>query len=292
MVTDAGYAQVDTRYDAEGREVEDRFYDRSGAVAPAANGVAIVTLGRNERGDVVATAFLSPAGKPALNADGIAGFKSTWDDAGNEIERTELGVDGAAAAGKKSKWARWTATFDARGGELELAYFDAAGKPAPGPDDFAKLVTTRDAQGREIERAFFDADGKPFAPPKVGYAKLDTKVDRLGNQLESDAFDADGKPAHAVSGYAAWRVTMDAAMHETERAWFGADGALARTRGGYARVVRSYDLLGRLMTVAYMDDTGKPVVSKEDGCALERWSYETSKVGVRACFDATGKRTR
>jgi serine/threonine protein kinase len=292
MVTDAGYAQVDTRYDEQGREAEDRFYDRSGALAPAANGVAIVTLTRNERGDVVATAFLSPGGKPALNADGIAGFRSTWDDAGNEIERTQLGLDGAPAAGKKGKWARWTASFDARGAELELAYFDAAGKPAPGPDDFAKLVTTRDAQGREIERAFFDADGKPFAPPKVGYAELDTKVDRLGNQLESDSFDAEGKPAHAVSGYAAWRVTMDPAMRETERAWFGADGALARTRGGYARIVRSYDLLGRLAVVEYMDDVGKPVVSKEDGCALERWSYETSKVGVRACFDASGKPTR
>jgi hypothetical protein len=65
-----------------------------------------------------------------------------------------------------------------------------------------------------------------------------------------------------------------------------------RTRGGYARVARTYDRLGRLATVAYTDDAGKPVVSKEDGCALESWSYETTKVGVRACFDATGKRTR
>jgi serine/threonine protein kinase len=292
LVTDAGFAQVDTRYDEQGREVEERFFDRSGALAPAANGVAVVKLTRDDRGDVVATAFFAPDGKPTLNGDGISGFKSTWDDAGHEIERVQLGLDGAPSAGKKNKWARWRATFDGRGGELELAYFDAAGKGAPGPDGFARRTTTRDAQGREIERAYVDADGKPFAPPTLGYAKLATKLDRLGTPIEADSFDVDGKPARAASGFAAWRATFDGDERETSREWLAPDGSPARTKGAYARIDRTYDRLGRLLAVAYTDEAGKPVVSREDGCALERWSYETSKSGVRACFDATGKRTR
>ncbi|MGE5388871.1 MAG: hypothetical protein ACM3NE_08280, partial [Hyphomicrobiales bacterium] len=62
--------------------------------------------------------------------------------------------------------ARVARAYDAQGNQVEVAYFNAEGKPTVAKDVGAARISWRyDATGRRVETAFYGADGAEVPQP-------------------------------------------------------------------------------------------------------------------------------
>jgi YD repeat-containing protein len=51
-----------------------------------------------------------------------------------------------------------------------------------------------DAKGNQVEEAYFNAEGKPTIRKDLGAARISWRYDDSGNQVEAALFGADGAP--------------------------------------------------------------------------------------------------
>src|SRR5262249_44847944 len=91
-----------------------------------------------------------------------------------------------------------TCKYNARGKEIEWAFFGLDGKPSRHTDGNARGTARYDERGNELERAFFGVDGKPTLL-KDGYARVAHTYDRQGSPISARYFGSDGRPVRTVA---------------------------------------------------------------------------------------------
>jgi hypothetical protein len=194
------------------------------AVAAGAAGDIDEKVQKDDRGNTTENAYVDSRGRPVLNPTyGVSRTTARYDGHGNPIEITTFGVKGEWVVGTGGEGARVTATYDARGVKveattdvptsdgklteqehvriwrrfdavgrcLEIAYFDAPGRPTVGADGWHRALYEYSGTGTLKSAASFGTDDHPAAG-KHGYAKRENVFDSTGTLADSRFFDPAG----------------------------------------------------------------------------------------------------
>jgi YD repeat-containing protein len=218
-------------------------------------------------GNEIERSFLSannkPGGsEPALHPDGHAGWRSTFDERGNEIEVLLLGLRGTPVTVKFGNAGRLE-EYDTRGNRVKRIYFDMNGtarQPVIVDTGYAGWTSRFDSQGLEIERTYLAADGKSPIATSKGYARWRATHDGSGNVLSKMWEDADGKPVMEKNGGYGWLNVVDEWGNLTETTIVDAAGNPTTTTAGIGTVAVSYDAHEKQLAISLMDDKRRPTL--------------------------------
>jgi hypothetical protein len=286
-----GYAAVESTYDERGREIE-TLYLGSDLKTPSPNksGVARISRVYDDRGHVIAYWFRDgrDGKRPALNNEGLGGWRASYDNRGKMLERIWCDVDGEPTT-TSAKFSRVRYEYDTRGNRTKISYWDVAGKRRVmnTSDGYATSEYTFDVRGNEISIRqldaedryiaglrryydardnkigydFVDAKGSPVVMPKGGYAGTRSEFDAGGNETKVTYVDAKGAPVRSAEGIIGWLAKFDARGNRTERVFLDEKGNPETRPDGIAILRAAYDVRGNRLKNMILDAGGKPVKS-------------------------------
>jgi serine/threonine protein kinase len=239
-------------------------------------------------------------------SDSFAKFRETSDARGRATLVEFLDGDGNAVM-RHGDSATIRAAWNERDDQVEVASFDATGRPMVAASGFAKQVMVYDERGRTIERRSYDENGKLAARSKLeeGSAIQRVKYDDRGLPVSLSAFEPDGKPSAKNDGVSIQLRKYDRFRNVTEVSYLGVDGqpiggqdGLAGKRevfddnddrvseelldaaslplaldGDYAARRMKYDERGLLIEERYLDPHGDPML-RRDGYAVVRFKRD------------------
>ena len=104
--------------------------------------------------------FLDGSRNPALDSEGIAGFRLKYDKLGNRSEAVALAADGQPTY-HKDGFAGWVRTYDRYGNVTDETYVDAEGKPIIVSAGYAKWHGEYDDRGFRVAEEYRGSDDKP-----------------------------------------------------------------------------------------------------------------------------------
>jgi TPR repeat protein len=143
------------------------FYCFDSALMPALlseNKVHGKKLKYNNQGSVTKVSFVGPSGGAILNLNGVASISIKRDELGNGVEKRYFGLEGEPKAieqgSLKGVFIR-KHKFDERGNSIEESYFGENEQNILIFDEIHKATLKYDKQGRVTEKAFFDKNNKP-----------------------------------------------------------------------------------------------------------------------------------
>ena len=286
-------------YDAEGREIAREILDDQGHGTGELRRVAY-----SATGDPLETRYEDASGHLRVSEDGYAVHRFALDRWGNTIRESFLSTDRKPVL-SSAYYASRTMTYDDRGNDTEVCYFDENDQPIASPDTSAECERSRhDAAGNMIWLGMYGHDGKPSAANNgyvattfeyhdgmvtetrnidehanlvedaLGIAMERYTRDRRGNIVDEYLYGADGKPGHTNWG-AKIHHAVDASDRYTEFAFFDADGQpMIRPDAGYAALRFKRDERGNIVEAAYFGTDLKPIRSKRDGGASLTRTYD------------------
>ena len=239
-------------------------------------------------------------------SDAFSRFRETADPRGRATLVEFLDGDGNAVM-RHGDSATLRASWNEHDDQVEIASFDAAGRPMVAANGFAKQVMVYDDHGRYIERRSYDESGKLAARSKLeeGSAIQRVKYDERGLAVALSAFDPDGQPSSKNDGVSIELRKYDRFRNLTEVTYLGVDGqpiggqdGLAGKRevfddnddriseelldaaslplaldGDYAARRMKYDERGLLVEERYLDPHGDPML-RRDGYAVVRFKRD------------------
>ena len=325
-VGDLGAARWTIEYDVGGNEAAWAYFGGPRLDEPVVwrEGWHRLELQHDQRGNIVFTRLLDVHGRPALNAEGYAAYRSRF-EYDKETSRVYLGGDGKKPTRIKKGYAEIRRRYDDNGNKSGERYLEADGRtPAWLKDGNAGVVMSHDSCGREISRRYLGADGKPVSLAQ-GHASEVRSYDLLGRETGLRFLSPSGQPASRVEGMAAWRDTLDRfgnVVHRrylgvdgrptlvtssaagerqvfdsrgrmVQQEWIDAGGQLVVTQGArdkrYARVTRTFDALGKVLREAYFGPHGQAVYN-DDGYAVRQNRYDaTGRRASEAFFGLRGE---
>lgn len=168
---------------------------------------------------------------------------------------------------------KFRTTYDKHGNIIEMAAFDAGGRPSS--NSWMGVPLTKiayDHKGRETNRTYHGADGLPVLA-RNGFAQTTANYDTQGNQIEWACFDTQGKPATDRTGVHLWRKKF-AGTNWIEWENFGVAGKLTQPVGAYPKTTAKYDASGRQTEWACFDTNGHPTLDPNTGNHMARMSYD------------------
>ncbi|HEX3478971.1 MAG TPA: hypothetical protein VHT91_28305, partial [Kofleriaceae bacterium] len=315
VMINAGYASVKRRHDSRWNVLEELYYDLHDQPVLTSNGYAGWRATIDARGHRTERVYLGKAGEVVLNKDGrayecseyddlghetsvryrdttrtlatasttgIAGWNSSYDDWGREIERTYVGVQGPASSFQGE--AGWRATYDRWGHRTRLQYLDTGGGPTlhawndgasfigqgyaaitrnydprgnlhqenylgvhdervAQPDGFSYIRYEYDGLDRVVRTSYFGVREEPVL--SRNYHATATRRDDHGNAVEIRYFDRDGKtPILSRQGSAHVVMAFDRHRHVTEETAFGIHDEPVVASDGAHRTVTKWDEYG------------------------------------------------
>ena len=275
-------------FDGRGRSLERSYHDRSGAPQVAlGSGVHREVVRRNAVGHVVERSLFGKNGK-------MVGHRTRYlvDSTGRPERIQEFGEDGKLAVSPTTGCARFDLLYDNVGNHMEVACFDAEGKPnvnllgPPGlPVDVrAHRVRWKRVRGRVTEQVGSDVSGVLRAVSRL--QRIVTSYAPDGVETESH-FDANGAPV-LYDGAHRIRRTRNAQMLVIETSYFDGKGKAALGREKWHRATRVFDKLGRLREEAHFGVDGGPNNSLEGAHKkIRKYDADHNLIEVRF-FDGAG----
>jgi YD repeat-containing protein len=125
----------------------------------------------NHNGKLTEQRYYDDNGKPCLSRDGNHGGKTEYDDHGNEIVKTWIGLNGKAMK-MKSGYATIRKKYDSNRNTTKWACFDEKGQPTSDQTDGTHKIRYEYNQlGEEVNRRYYDTDGKPIPAIPIVTAK-------------------------------------------------------------------------------------------------------------------------
>jgi hypothetical protein len=186
-----GYARVQNRYNNLGLLVESRFFDNSGNPTNSNENVHGSNLEYDDRGNNILTTYVGINGKVRNNVFGIATNKGTRDARGNltsvryfdRLGKPAVLEDGASG---------WDATYDDYGNRETEVSVGIDGQPTNCKDGISKVVRSFNSFGLVTSQRFFDKDGRSVT--NVVQQQFDAIYDERGNRVSETEIGIDGKP--------------------------------------------------------------------------------------------------
>jgi hypothetical protein len=133
---------------------------------------------------------------------------------------------------------------------------------------YSRKVYIKDARGLDVETAYFGADGQPILNDR-GFSRAKIVNDDLGRPIELSYFGIRGEPIIGKNTYQFHRITkkLDSQGNEVELATYGLDGEpieVVDSASGRrcARSVRRFDADNKQIDSRCFDAAGMPVPSQ------------------------------
>jgi YD repeat-containing protein len=296
-----GYARYQARLDELGRILEVAYFGPDGRPTPGAKGACRFTATYDDRGQRTSERYFGPDDQPILLGEGNAGFDAKYNSAGRRTEATYLGLDlrplfrqefdeqgrlvvhtlyrNPTRRPDPNDPTRFSPQvrrrFDERGREVEMAYFDAMGKPVLHPSGFARVNASYDASGLVREERYFGLAGEPVMHRDGGAFRAVKRLTPKGITVGLAMFGRDGRPLIHPDGFASWQSKVDANGRVVETAYFGPDGKPTLTKQGYARFTFKYDARGNRVEETCYGVNGRPAPNQA-GWARYRARYNAA----------------
>lgn len=217
--------------------------------------------------------------RPMRPPASAATIRVLYDQNGNRISRVTLDEHGNPV--DLDGWAEWIDEFDRENRRVRTLYFNAAGRPATGPDKYAIASWRYDDDGNKVRAEYLGPDWKPVAGPD-GYALLTWTFDK--------GVLAESQMSYAV-GTSVW-ARFDAQGHEIETRYLDSVGRpRVDDEVGCARVVRTYRPDGFLTDVSYFDVKDHLCVAKGSHYARMIRTQKDAKTSLAIYEDASGAPT-
>jgi hypothetical protein len=260
-----------------------RYTERPGLRREAPAEVALFELVRDHAGEVREVWHIDAEGRRTPARRGVHGLRREA-GATDEVRLTLLGSSGQPVGSAP----RWVLRSQDAAGRSEEAYFDAAGKPAAGPEGCPRWRWSPEGP-RALRGAGFDAEGRPTLH-KDGYHRCTARYDERGHQVEAAFFGLDGKPCLHKNGYHRFSDRYDEHGQPLEEAYFGLDGKPAARVDegpfkGCARQTWESGGKGELRQCCYWVPDGK------GGFALRRRADAADRTLEQAFFTPQGRPT-
>ena len=190
ILSKAGYHLWKTSYDARGDPVESACFDTAERpVVDLDSGLHRISKVRDELGRIVEEAYFDPDGKPTLNKNGYHKFTARYDARGNLVEKTSFDLKGWRTVSDNSGVHR----FDELGRVVLEAYYDPDGRPIVTKAGYHEYTARYDARGNQIEWAYFDTKERPVIDRDSGVHRISKVYDELGRVVQEAYFGPDGK---------------------------------------------------------------------------------------------------
>lgn len=270
-------AEQRVEYDAAGRLVCKRNFNRDGQAVADASGVAVREFGYDAAGRLVRTAFFNASGVGVVpRMPGYAEQRIEYDAQGRPLRIRHLDAKGHALP-------------NAEGEEtVEYAYDDVhgrsercnrvAGVPADNAAGFAVERTDRTHDGRVMHRVWLNAAGEAVANPAVGAVALLEETTASPGVQRTRLCGADGVMQPVARPAAEHLLRCDAAGHPEWECFNAADGLPAEHPAyGYAERVCEYSPAGHLLREYFWDASGNPTSCyRKDYTLTEEGEYVLS----------------
>jgi TIR domain-containing protein/PDZ domain-containing protein len=276
-------------YDASGNLTEGSPVDEHGALVASRQGAGFYLLRYDEVGNTVQMSLFDTHRVPMTSQSvGSAGLRFAYDDHGNVSNIAYLGVDGKpvrntkfGTAGASIEWLTATRSIH--------RFFDAAGRPQPGPEGAFQDVQEWDRNGYPVEITFRDEKGS-LTRVENGCATMRLKYDDGGNTAEVACLNEQGTESLTTSGSSIARSTYDAVGNRLMMAFWGLQSAPGLVGETYSSVRWTYTSFGKIERAAYFDSQGQPVKARHGFAAV---TYEYDKSGNQSAvkyWDENGAR--
>jgi len=227
FVRGGGYTTIQTRYDAAGCVVEQKYVDFEGK-APKKGNFGSVTFTVDKSCGVLSTITRDPRGRPVsfdpgrpANEELVLGADGLW------VKRTCKGAGGPVAcidprrAGARGSIV--TAERDEHGRVVKQKCFQTGDKPSPCEGGYPhERRFEHGPDGRVRTESFLDEKGAPAKG--LGVAQIESKYTSVGKPQTVNYLDKEGAPMLTQLGFASIAFTYDAQQRVALMQLQGVDG--------------------------------------------------------------------
>lgn len=306
---ETGFAIRSLAYDGFGRQTSERFSDSSGLPTTCNKGYHGWEVEYDERGNRTSLTFIGVDLKPVMlkagyatirdsydqlgrltsqryfndsgtassHSDGDHGWDAEFDEHGNQVLETYVGVDGKPID-RDFGVAITKVAYDVLGRWKSIFHFNSSGLAATSSDGIHGKLAEYDERGNLTVERYIGTNGKPVED-KDGVAITRSSYDGLMRHRSIRFFDSSDMPTTDSEGKHGIMFEFDAWGNVTEMRHVGVDEELTQFKTGFAIARLTYDSLGREVSRRYFDADGRPATNKENIHEIsQEFDFSTNEV--------------
>ena len=283
-----GAFRITLTHDKDGNVTETAFFDENGKPTHAFGGFHR-SISKFENGQEIRTDFHDTDGKLVAVDGGYAAVERKYDDRGNEVKTSYLGIDNGPVANRHEGFAMKETVYDACGRETESDFFDKNEHPVRSNKGYSHIKRYYEGSNNLVkEETYLDEKGHPIRSVD-GYAHVTREFDGNRNIIDERYFDEQGNALLLKGAYARHTSRYDDHNALVEEAFWGANGELVRNEKGWAKHTRRYDEHSALIEEAYFGASGELVLGDKGWARVAETNDAHGREIERAYFGIDGK---
>lgn len=268
MKLNDGYAVWKAEYDLQGNMVRDEFLDEQGKLCMTSLGYAVELYEYDDKGNLLQNRFCDTESR-LVSIYGIAGYNYDYDSRGNLIKFYPVGVNEKPYSEKNIE----TYKYDDLNNQVEIAYWNAAGKPVIHSDGYHKLVKKYDSKNQIIELKYFGNDDELMNLKGYNYAIARYVYDQYGNIIDEYYFNKEEKAAKDGNGVHHYKNEYDNRQRCISKLRYDENNTVTAANFGAAETQFEYDIRNNELCRAFYDGKGNRV-TLVNGWSYYRCSYD------------------
>ena len=282
-----GIAGYKFQYDSIGNMTEYVCYDIDRKPVSTNQGYAGVRYAFDDRNLLVKVVYLGKDLKPTYDINHVCMALYDYDKRGNTIRRAFYSSDGLKLEESNENIAGWKSSYDDLGNEVERVFFDKNNNPCMVSEGYASKKSKYDENGNLIWVRFYNQDEELVVVN--GVAGYNHEYDIRGNEIKTVPVGTNGKQAPgrltSIKKYDEKDNCIEYCLFDRERPSLDHDGV--------HKYAYSYNKQNRLIEMKCYDTNGKLTIDRSLGCAIERNEFDNKGNRTKAYYYGTdGKPTR
>lgn len=280
-----GNAGFKAEYDDKGNLIQQVYYGVDGNPCLMENGTAGMRLEYNDMGLHTKYTNLDTELIPSFDNNGVAITRLEYDNRGNLVRRAFYGADDAALVLSAEKIAGWKSVYDDSGNEIERSFFNTKEERCICDEGYAKVIYTYDENGNMMTYRYYSLAEKLVLCD--GIAGYDYLYDDRGNTIETKPVGVDQKLA---SGKLISRYKYDENDNEIEFALYDRDNAPAENTYDYHKCTYSYNSRNQMTEIRYYNTSGKLTTYNDDYYSIQKNEYDDKGNRVKCYYYGTNEK--
>ena len=231
------------------------------------SGVHKMSFQYDDNGNVAIMKTYGVNDEPCLIENGYFEVQTMFSNAGNLLEESYWGIDGAPAISQNTGYHKKTFKYDDYGNTIEIAVFGTDGSPSVWPNsEVWKSLFTYDENNYVKSTSNYGIDGNPVYTPSYGrWFRVEYVRDDKGNDIEEIYYDIDGNLGYCLDGYARARYEYnEEGTAFTKSSYYDTNGNLVISTDGYAYATFEHDDYGNVSRKCCYGTDGKLIMSNDD----------------------------
>lgn len=280
-----GNAGFKAEYDSKGNMIQQVFYGIDGNPCLMSDGTAGYRLEYNDMGLNTKCTYLDVELNPTFDNNGVAIVHIDYDKRGNAIRKAFYSQDDTNLVLNSEKIAGWKSVYDDNGNETERYYFNAAEEKCSCSDGYAKTVYTYDDNGNMLRYRYYSLSGNLVLSD--GIAGYNYRYDDRGNTIETMPVGTDEKLAY---GKLISRYKYDANDNEIEFALYDRNDRPAENTLDFHKYTYAYNSRNQLTEIRYYNTAGKLTNYNDDNYAIQKNEYDHKGNMVKCYYYGTNEK--